>query len=106
MTKNAIHLDDANFDEFVKKGVAVVDFWAEWCGPCRIMGPIFEDAADELKGKIKFGKVDVDSNQELAQRFEVMSIPTLVFFKDGEQVDQAVGVLSKKDLIARLKEIK
>ena len=106
MAKNTTDLDKKSFDAFVKNGISVVDFWATWCGPCKIMGPIFEEAAGELKGKVSFGKVDVDSNHDLAQKFEVMSIPTTIFFKDGEVVDQEVGVSSKKELIKKIKDIK
>lgn len=106
MGKNTTDLDKKSFDEFVKKGVSVIDFWASWCGPCKIMGPIFEEAAAELKGKVKFGKVDVDANHALAEKFEIRSIPTTMFFNDGEQVDMHVGVLDKKELIKIVKEIK
>ncbi len=106
MGKNAIDLDEKSFDDFIRKGVVVIDFWATWCGPCKIMGPIFEEAAGELKGKAKFGKVDVDANHEIAEKFEIRSIPTTMFFKDGEQVDMHVGVLDKKELVKVVKEIK
>ena|SRR3990167_906979 len=105
MGKNTIDLDGKGFNEFIKKGVSVVDFWAAWCGPCKMVAPIFEEAAEELKGKIKFGKVDVDAHSDLAQRFQVMSIPTMIFFKDGEQVDRAVGAMYKEDLIEKIEEI-
>ena len=104
MTSKAKHLDSKTFDNFVKDGAAVVDFWAEWCGPCRIMGPIFEAASEEMKDKAKFGKVNVDENQELAERFQVMSIPTLIFFRDGRQVDRFSGVAEKSLIIKKIKE--
>jgi len=106
MTKNIINLDEKNFDKFIKEDKVVIDFWAEWCGPCKIMGPIFEEAAGELKDKAKFGKIDVEKNQNLAQRFQVMSIPTLIFFRDGEQVERMVGGASKEDIAKKIKEIK
>jgi thioredoxin 1 len=105
MVSNIVELDVEKFDDFIKKGIAVIDFWAEWCGPCKVMGPIFDETADELKGRAKFGKVDVESNQSLAQRFGVMSIPTTIFFKDGEQEDRVVGAVPKEDLIERVESI-
>ena len=104
MGKNMIDLDKKNFNKFISDGIVVVDFWAAWCGPCKIMAPIFEEIANEMKGKVKFGKVDVDSESELAQRFQVMSIPTTIFFKDGEQVDRAVGAMPKEDLVEKIKD--
>lgn len=97
-------LSEKTFDDFVKKGVSVVDFWASWCGPCKMMAPIFDEAAHELKGKVKFAKVNVDDESDLAQRFEVMSIPTLIIMKDGEQVDRAIGLMDKEELISRIEE--
>ena len=99
-------LNSRDFDKFVKEDKVIVDFWAEWCNPCKIMAPIFEESAKEMKDKAKFGKVDVDENIELAQRFGVMSIPTTIFFRDGHQVDRVSGVLSKEDLAKRIREIK
>ncbi|OIO81330.1 thioredoxin [Candidatus Pacearchaeota archaeon CG1_02_32_132] len=90
-------LNSKSFNEFIKKGNAIVDFYADWCGPCKIMAPHFEKASEQIKG-VKFGKVDVDGNQDLAQRFQVMSIPTTIFFKDGEQVDRHSGALSEDDI--------
>lgn len=103
MSKNITELDKKSFDSFVKQGMVVVDFWAPWCGPCKIMGPVLDKTADELKDKAKFGKVNVDDNVELAQRFNIMSIPTLMFFRDGKQVDRAVGVVSKDSIEKKIK---
>lgn len=86
------NLDSKSFDSFIKKGNSIVDFYADWCGPCKIMKPHFEKASEKMKG-VKFGKVDVDAEGELAQRFQVMSIPTTIFFEDGEQVDRYTGAL-------------
>ena len=91
-------LNEKNFDEFASKGKCIVDFWAEWCGPCKMLRPVFEETAKEMKEKVKFGKVDIDSMQELAERFGVMSIQTLIFFKDGEQVEMNTGFVDKKKL--------
>lgn len=105
MGEHTKHLTAANFDATIKKGKIVVDFWAAWCGPCKVMAPHFEDAAADLQGKVTFGKVDVDAEGDLAERFEVMSIPTVIFFKDGEVVDQFSGARSKEDLLARVEEV-
>lgn len=104
MTENITVLDDKKFDEFIKKGNVVVDFYADWCGPCKIMAPHFEAAAEEMKGKVLFGKLDVDANTEIAQRFQVMSIPTTIFFKDGEQVDRTIGAIGKEEILEKIKE--
>ena len=106
MNKNIKQLDSTNFDEFVKEDKTVVDFWAAWCGPCRIMAPIFEDVASVMKDKAKFGKVDVDENTYLAQRFQIVSIPTTIFFRDGKQISRVSGLMNREDLIKKLKEIK
>ena len=104
--KNITELDSKNFNKFIKEDKVVVDFWAPWCGPCKIMGPVFERVAGEMKDKAKFGKVNVDDSQELAQRFRVMSIPTMLFFRDGEMVDRVSGVIGEEDLIDKVKEIR
>ena len=77
-----------------------------WCGPCKILSPTVEEVAHEFKDRAKFAKVNVDENLELAQRFGVMSIPTLIFFRDGKQVDATVGVISKEELVKKIKDIK
>ena len=103
MKKDVIVLDSKNFDSFVKKGKVVIDFWAAWCGPCKILSPVVEELASEMKN-IKFGSVDVDAQSELAQRFQVMSIPTLLFFKDGELVNRTAGAMEKDDLESVINE--
>lgn len=91
-----VELDDSNFDENTKKeGVFVVDFWAPWCGPCRMVSPIIDELAKDLAGKVGFGKLNVDENQQTAAKYQVMSIPTLLVFKDGELADQIVGALPR-----------
>ncbi len=85
------------FDDFIKEGTAVVDFWAPWCGPCKMMGPEFEKAS-ESKKDVSFAKVNVDEEGELAQRFQVMSIPTTILFKNKEQVDRKSGAMSAADI--------
>lgn len=93
----ALEITDANFDELVLKSSkpVMVDFWAEWCGPCRMLGPIIEEVGEEYEGKAVVGKLDVDSNQEFAAKFGVRNIPTVLVFKDGELVNRQVGVSPK-----------
>ena len=93
----AVEINDANFEELVLKSdkPVLVDFWAEWCGPCRMLGPIIEDLSDEFADKAIIGKVDVDSNQQFAAQFGVRNIPTVLVFKGGEMVNSQVGVAQK-----------
>lgn len=94
-----------NFDSIVNGSLPVlVDFWAPWCGPCRSLSPIVDEVADELAGKITVAKCNVDDNQDLAMKFGVMSIPTLVVFKNGEEIDRSVGALPKARLQALLEK--
>lgn len=97
---------DADFEQEVEKhqGVAVVDFWAVWCGPCRMIAPVLEQLSTEYVGKVKVCKLDVDANQRTAARFNVRSIPTLLFFKDGKPVDQVIGAVPKSALDAKFKQ--
>ncbi|HJX05761.1 MAG TPA: thioredoxin [Candidatus Nanoarchaeia archaeon] len=90
-------LNEDNFDKMTKKGKAVVDFYADWCGPCQMMKPIFEKVGKEIKG-VNFFKVNVDNCQEAAASYDVRSIPTLVFLKDGKEVDRVMGVLYEEEL--------
>lgn len=101
-----VHLTEKNFDEEVLKSPVpvLVDFWAQWCGPCRMVGPIVEEIAHELDGKLKVAKLNVDEAQELAIKYNVMSIPTLMFFKKGQAVDQVVGVLPKEQLMKKVNQ--
>lgn len=100
----AFEFTDANFQEQALKegGVAVVDFWAEWCGPCRMIAPFIEELSKEYAGKALVGKLNVDDNQEVSMKYNVRSIPTILFFKNGEVVDRQVGVTSKKALATKI----
>jgi thioredoxin 1 len=103
---NAIKLTDATFDEEVKGAdvPVLVDFWAEWCGPCKMIAPILDEIAGEQGGRLRIGKLNVDDNPGIAQRFEVMAIPTLILFKDGEVQKRLVGAKGKGQLPQELHE--
>ena len=92
-------LTKTDFDATIESGVVLVDFWAPWCGPCRSLAPILEEAAKELDGRATIAKVNTDENPELAQKFGVSSIPFMVVFKDGQLVDQTIGVKPKGDIV-------
>ena len=100
----ALEITDANFEELVLKSdkPVLIDFWAEWCGPCRMLGPIIEELSTEFKDKAVIGKVDVDSHQQFAAQFGVRNIPTIVFLKNGELVDKVVGAVPKNQLAEKL----
>ncbi len=91
-------LNEENFANEVSSGVVLIDFWAEWCGPCQMMLPILSDFANDIGDKVKVGKINVDENPSLAQQFRVMSIPTLIVLKDGKPVEMMVGVKQKEEL--------
>lgn len=103
-----ITFTDKNFEEEVvnSKVPVLVDFWATWCGPCQVMGPVIDDLAHDFDGKgVKIGKINIDENSEMAEKYGVMSIPNLVFFKDGKVVEQLLGVQSKKTLEDKLNKM-
>ena len=99
---SVLNLTTSNFDETIKNGRVLVDFWAEWCGPCKMVGPIIDELAEEYKGQVTVGKVDTDHEKKLALRFQVMSIPTVIVFNDGQEVKRFVGVQSKETYKAEL----
>ena len=100
----AFEITDANFKEQVldRQGVAVLDFWAEWCGPCRMIAPIIEKLAEEYDGKVLIGKVNVDENPEVPMKYGIRSIPTILIFKDGEVVDKHVGYTTQAKLAEKI----
>ena len=92
----ALQITDANFEELLGTGKPIVlDFWAEWCGPCRMVSPIIDELAQEYEGRVTIGKMNVDENDDVVGRFGIRNIPTVIFFKNGEMVDKIVGATSK-----------
>ncbi len=100
-----IELTEENFESTIKKGVALVDFWAPWCGPCKMLSPVIDELASEYEGKAKICKVNTDEQEELGAKFGIRSIPTLLFVKDGEVVHQFVGVQTKVALKEQLNKL-
>jgi len=100
-----VELTNDNFDTTVNEGVSLVDFWAPWCGPCRMIAPVIEELAGDFEGKANICKVNTDEQQDLATKYGVRSIPTILFMKNGEIVDQMVGASSKQALTDKLNSI-
>lgn len=102
-----LHITDKNFKDLVLKSAlpVLVDYWAAWCTPCKILAPIIEELAKEYQGKIKIGKLNVEENQSIPTQYGIMSIPTLMFFKDGKVIDQLTGALSKQELKKKIEEL-
>ena len=105
---SVIHLDEGTFDQALRDSnvPVLVDFWATWCAPCRMIAPVLEEIAEEQTEAVRIVKVDADNNPELSNRFGIRNIPTLLFFKGGELKDQVIGLTSKADLISRLNALK
>ncbi|RXJ76286.1 thioredoxin [Arcobacter sp. F155] len=100
-----IDLTPENFESTVNSGVSLVDFWAPWCGPCRMIAPVIEELAEEFEGKANICKVNTDEQQDLAVKYGIRSIPTIIFMKDGEVVDQMVGATSKQALAEKINSL-
>ena len=98
-------LTDTNFDEKTKNGNWIVDMWAPWCGPCRLVGPVIEVLGKEYRGKLHVGKVNVDENSSTAEKFGVMSIPTILFIKDGEKLEELIGARPKESYVEKISEL-
>ena len=99
----ALEVTDANFEELVNAGKPMVlDFWAEWCGPCRMVRPIIDELATEYEGKVTIGKMDVDNNNDVVAQFGIRNIPTVLFFKEGKLVDKQVGAAQKSAFVAKI----
>tara|TARA_B100000287_G_scaffold389404_1_gene399451 strand:- start:359 stop:673 length:315 start_codon:yes stop_codon:yes gene_type:complete len=102
----AKEITDSNFKDLIKSDQPlVVDFWAPWCGPCKMLGPVIDELSDEFEGKAIIGKMNVDENSEVSSQFGIRSIPTILFFKNGEQVDKVVGLLTKPALEEKIKSL-
>ncbi len=106
-SNHTLEITDANFDEAVLNAdkPVLVDFWAEWCGPCKALAPVIDELAVDYDGKVKVGKVDTDSNREISVRFSVSAIPTVILFNDGEIVEKFIGLRSRKDFETALNKI-
>ncbi|WP_098037734.1 thioredoxin [Estrella lausannensis] len=104
MANQIKHLDDSNFESVIQNGVTLVDFYADWCGPCRMIAPIIEDLANEMSDKITVAKLDIESAQNTTAKFNVTSIPTIILFKGGEEVNRVVGVRDKDAFIEMISE--
>ena len=104
MSENITTLTDATFDETIASSdvPVLVDFWAEWCGPCKVIAPILEEIASEQAGRVKIAKLNIDENLDVTRRFEVMSIPTLLLFKDGQAVQRLIGAKPKGQLLQEI----
>jgi len=100
-----LELTGADYKATIAEGVSLVDFWAPWCGPCRMIAPIIEELAEDFDGKAKICKVNTDEEQDIAVEFGIRSIPTIIFFKDGEMVDTVVGAQSKQALADKINEL-
>ncbi|MEM3641201.1 MAG: thioredoxin [Candidatus Bathyarchaeia archaeon] len=105
MAVKPVHVTDSNFDDIIHKhSLVLIDFWADWCAPCRMIAPIIEELAREYAGKVLVGKINVDENPETAERFQIFSIPTILVMKNGEEIDRIVGLVPKNQIEEHLKK--
>lgn len=104
MSNEIPELSKNEFESYIKDGTVLIDFFAEWCMPCVMMSPVLEELSEKFKGKIKFGKINVDDNQALAQKFNVASIPNFVLFQNGKKAEQFIGAMPEEDFEKRLKK--
>jgi thioredoxin 1 len=102
--EEVLELSNGEFDNFIKSGIVLIDFFAEWCMPCLMMAPVIEELSEKFKGKIKFGRLNVDDNQKLAQKFHVASIPTFILFKEGVPEQQFIGSINDEEFREKLKQ--
>ena len=102
-----VEVNDSNFEEVVLKSdkLVIIDFWAEWCGPCRMVAPIIEEISEEYDGKVLVAKVDVDTNPDISSKLGIRNIPTVMFFKNGEMVDKQVGAVPKSNFVSKLESL-
>jgi thioredoxin 1 len=105
MSDKIKYLDDDNFDEVIAKGITLVDFYADWCGPCKRIAPVIEELAEEMQGKATIAKLDVEKAQKVTANFQVMSIPTIIIFKDGKEAKRMVGLTDKRGLISLIASV-
>ena len=103
--KNILTLTDKNFQQQIKNKLVLVDFWASWCAPCRMMAPVLNDVATELKGNSYVGKVNIEQYQSLAQKFQVRNIPTLILLRNGKEINRFIGVKSKDFLLQQIRKV-
>lgn len=102
----ALQITDSNFNEYASAGkLMVLDFWAEWCGPCRMVSPIIDELSNEYEGRVIIGKMDVDNNDEVVSQFGIRNIPTVLFLKNGQVVDKIVGATSKDKFVAKIETL-
>ena len=99
-----IYNKDTNFEEEIREGKVIVDFFATWCGPCKMLAPVFQEVANEFEGKADFYKIDIDASLDIARQFSVSTVPTVIIFRNGEPIERLVGFMPKENLASKIKE--